>query len=71
MGQKLSNMVIEMEVKLKDRFNEFNYKCIVLQVRLRCGLKNEVTDVDEPSRCEYEIFLPLSISIFVCLLLVV
>ncbi|KAF4359570.1 hypothetical protein F8388_003573 [Cannabis sativa] len=24
-----------------------------LKVRLRCGLKNEVTDVDEPSRCEY------------------
>ncbi|GAV76388.1 PRKCSH-like domain-containing protein/PRKCSH_1 domain-containing protein [Cephalotus follicularis] len=24
-----------------------------LQVRLRCGLKNEVADVDEPSRCEY------------------
>ncbi|XP_047318041.1 glucosidase 2 subunit beta-like [Impatiens glandulifera] len=24
-----------------------------IQVRLRCGLKNEVTDVDEPSRCEY------------------
>ena len=25
---------------------------VLLQVRLRCGLKNEVTDVDEPSRCE-------------------
>lgn len=25
-----------------------------LQVKLRCGLKNEVADVDEPSRCEYE-----------------
>ncbi|KAL0369964.1 UNVERIFIED_CONTAM: Glucosidase 2 subunit beta [Sesamum angustifolium] len=24
-----------------------------LKVRLRCGLKNEITDVDEPSRCEY------------------
>lgn len=24
-----------------------------LKVRLRCGLKNEATDVDEPSRCEY------------------
>ncbi|XP_065878387.1 glucosidase 2 subunit beta [Euphorbia lathyris] len=24
-----------------------------LKVRLRCGLQNEVTDVDEPSRCEY------------------
>lgn len=24
-----------------------------LKVRLRCGLKNELTDVDEPSRCEY------------------
>ncbi|KAK4762632.1 hypothetical protein SAY86_008400 [Trapa natans] len=24
-----------------------------LKVRLRCGLTNEVTDVDEPSRCEY------------------
>lgn len=24
-----------------------------MKVRLRCGLKNEVTDVDEPSRCEY------------------
>ncbi|KAK4608179.1 hypothetical protein RGQ29_001829 [Quercus rubra] len=24
-----------------------------LKVRLRCGLKNEVADVDEPSRCEY------------------
>lgn len=22
------------------------------QVRLRCGLTNEMTDVDEPSRCE-------------------
>ncbi|KAG9142965.1 hypothetical protein Leryth_006235 [Lithospermum erythrorhizon] len=24
-----------------------------LKVKLRCGLKNEVSDVDEPSRCEY------------------
>ncbi|XP_034220653.1 glucosidase 2 subunit beta isoform X2 [Prunus dulcis] len=24
-----------------------------LKVRLKCGLKNEVADVDEPSRCEY------------------
>lgn len=24
-----------------------------LKVRLRCGLKNEVAEVDEPSRCEY------------------
>ncbi|KAI3450931.1 hypothetical protein Pfo_007596 [Paulownia fortunei] len=24
-----------------------------LKVKLRCGLKNEITDVDEPSRCEY------------------
>lgn len=24
-----------------------------LKVKLRCGLSNEVTDVDEPSRCEY------------------
>ncbi|KAF5930103.1 hypothetical protein HYC85_030976 [Camellia sinensis] len=24
-----------------------------LKVKLRCGLKNEATDVDEPSRCEY------------------
>ncbi|RDY14840.1 Glucosidase 2 subunit beta, partial [Mucuna pruriens] len=24
-----------------------------LKVRLKCGLKNEITDVDEPSRCEY------------------
>ncbi|XP_074279897.1 glucosidase 2 subunit beta [Silene latifolia] len=24
-----------------------------MRVKLRCGLKNEVTDVDEPSRCEY------------------
>lgn len=24
-----------------------------LKVKLRCGLKNEVADVDEPSRCEY------------------
>ncbi|XP_031389164.1 glucosidase 2 subunit beta-like isoform X2 [Punica granatum] len=24
-----------------------------LKVKLRCGLTNEVTDVDEPSRCEY------------------
>ncbi|XP_021891139.1 glucosidase 2 subunit beta-like [Carica papaya] len=24
-----------------------------LKVRLRCGLTNEVADVDEPSRCEY------------------
>ncbi|XP_062076357.1 glucosidase 2 subunit beta [Humulus lupulus] len=28
-----------------------------LKVRLRCGLKSEVTDVDEPSRCEYVAFL--------------
>ncbi|KAK3002061.1 hypothetical protein RJ639_020769 [Escallonia herrerae] len=26
-------------------------------VKLRCGLKNEVTDVGEPSRCEYEALL--------------
>ncbi|XP_010921325.1 glucosidase 2 subunit beta isoform X2 [Elaeis guineensis] len=24
-----------------------------LKVRLRCGLKNELVDIDEPSRCEY------------------
>ncbi|KAG8471641.1 hypothetical protein CXB51_036303 [Gossypium anomalum] len=24
-----------------------------MKVKLRCGLKNEITDVDEPSRCEY------------------
>jgi len=24
-----------------------------LKVRLRCGLTNDLTDVDEPSRCEY------------------
>lgn len=24
-----------------------------MQVRLRCGLSNELNDVDEPSRCEY------------------
>ncbi|CAN8252999.1 unnamed protein product [Cochlearia groenlandica] len=24
-----------------------------LKIKLRCGLKNELTDVDEPSRCEY------------------
>ncbi|XP_020597689.1 glucosidase 2 subunit beta isoform X2 [Phalaenopsis equestris] len=24
-----------------------------LKVRLRCGLKNEISEVDEPSRCEY------------------
>ncbi|PSR90279.1 Glucosidase 2 subunit beta like [Actinidia chinensis var. chinensis] len=28
-----------------------------LKVKLRCGLKNEATDVDEPSRCEYEALL--------------
>ncbi|KAK4780617.1 hypothetical protein SAY87_016723 [Trapa incisa] len=28
-----------------------------LKVRLRCGLKYELTDVDEPSRCEYEALL--------------
>ncbi|CAI0440529.1 unnamed protein product [Linum tenue] len=27
-----------------------------LKVRLRCGAKNEVADVDEPSRCEYVAF---------------
>lgn len=25
-----------------------------LKVKLRCGLKTELTDIDEPSRCEYE-----------------
>lgn len=25
----------------------------LVQVRLRCGLSNELNDVDEPSRCEY------------------
>jgi hypothetical protein len=24
-----------------------------VQIRLRCGLSNELNDVDEPSRCEY------------------
>ncbi|KAK1280497.1 hypothetical protein QJS04_geneDACA015145 [Acorus gramineus] len=28
-----------------------------LKVRLRCGLKNELSEVDEPSRCEYIAFL--------------
>ncbi|XP_031100689.1 glucosidase 2 subunit beta-like isoform X1 [Ipomoea triloba] len=28
-----------------------------LKVKLRCGLKNEAVDVDEPSRCEYLAFL--------------
>ncbi|KAF8035363.1 hypothetical protein BT93_C1404 [Corymbia citriodora subsp. variegata] len=28
-----------------------------MKVKLRCGLKNEVADVDEPSRCEYEALL--------------
>ncbi|KAJ9168762.1 hypothetical protein P3X46_020252 [Hevea brasiliensis] len=28
-----------------------------LRVKLRCGLKNELTDIDEPSRCEYVAFL--------------
>ncbi|XP_010451052.1 PREDICTED: glucosidase 2 subunit beta-like isoform X1 [Camelina sativa] len=28
-----------------------------LKVKLRCGLKNELTDVDEPSRCEYAAIL--------------
>ncbi|KAM0953888.1 putative mannose-6-phosphate receptor binding domain superfamily, glucosidase II beta subunit [Dioscorea sansibarensis] len=28
-----------------------------LKVRLRCGLKNELTDVDEPYRCEYKAVL--------------
>ncbi|XP_030447550.1 glucosidase 2 subunit beta-like isoform X1 [Syzygium oleosum] len=28
-----------------------------MKVKLRCGLKNEVTHVDEPSRCEYEALL--------------
>ncbi|KAI4368565.1 hypothetical protein MLD38_017109 [Melastoma candidum] len=28
-----------------------------MTVRLRCGLKNEVNDVDEPSRCEYAAIL--------------
>ncbi|KAH7677549.1 Glucosidase 2 subunit beta protein [Dioscorea alata] len=28
-----------------------------LKVRLRCGLKNELTDIDEPSRCEYKAML--------------
>lgn len=35
-----------------------------LKVKLRCGLKNEVTDVDEPSRCEYVALLSTPI---VCL----
>ncbi|KAM7279745.1 hypothetical protein ACFE04_006879 [Oxalis oulophora] len=28
-----------------------------LKARLRCGLKNELTDIDEPSRCEYAALL--------------
>ncbi|KMZ62618.1 hypothetical protein ZOSMA_44G00170 [Zostera marina] len=28
-----------------------------IKIRLRCGLKNELTDVDEPTRCEYTAFL--------------
>lgn len=31
-----------------------------MKVRLRCGLKNEVADVDEPSRCEYVALLSTS-----------
>ena len=33
-----------------------------IQVKLRCGLKNEATDVDEPSRCEW-VSLSLSLSL--------
>ncbi|CAN4094920.1 unnamed protein product [Withania somnifera] len=28
-----------------------------VKVKLRCGLKNELTEIDEPSRCEYLAFL--------------
>ena len=34
-----------------------------MQVRLRCGLSNELNDVDEPSRCEY-VDAKDSVSIF-------
>lgn len=37
----------------------FLIKNVLQQVRLRCGLKNELTDVDEPSRCEYDLLSSL------------
>ncbi|KAF9686532.1 hypothetical protein SADUNF_Sadunf03G0168400 [Salix dunnii] len=38
-----------------------------MKVRLRCGLKNEVTDVDEPSRCELGPLLLSCVSyVFYC-----
>jgi hypothetical protein len=59
-------VTVDQNVKIKRSYKSENFKlenkkvdlmpstfvCDVLQVKLRCGLKNEVADVDEPSRCE-------------------
>ncbi|KAJ8452562.1 hypothetical protein Cgig2_004898 [Carnegiea gigantea] len=42
-----------------------------MKVKLRCGLKNELTDVDEPSRCNYiqsPLLSPSSSSLLVCVM---
>lgn len=41
------------------------------QIRLRCGLKDELMDVDEPSRCEYvsSYLKPLASELFLMLFL--
>ncbi|KAF8403999.1 hypothetical protein HHK36_012109 [Tetracentron sinense] len=56
----MRNMICQLEGDVKSSWHglslvDVHFLAMVafLQVRLRCGLKNELTDVDEPSRCEY------------------
>lgn len=43
---------VHQKVGMEDQLPSLDSSMFILQVKLRCGLKNDITDVDEPSRCE-------------------